>query len=70
MRALIDPPERDLRALTEFAASRGISRAALMREAVEDYSARQRPQPRDQVFGLWRTGEDGLAYQERLREEC
>jgi predicted transcriptional regulator len=69
MRTLIDLPERDLRALTELAASRGMSRAALMREAVEDYLARQRPLQKDDAFGLWRSGEDGLAYQERLREE-
>ena len=46
-----------------------LGRAALVREAVSDFLERNRRDPRE-AFGLWRDrGEDGIAYQERLRGE-
>lgn len=72
MRTLIDLPRADLEALGELARRRGVSRASLMRQAIDDYLARQRPAPPHEAFGLWRsadTPEDGLAYQDRIRDE-
>ena len=70
MRTLIDLPPEDLAALTELGRRRGASRVAVIREAVQLYLAAQRP-PRspDAAFGAWSAGEDGLAYQQRVRAE-
>jgi predicted transcriptional regulator len=69
VRTLVDLPKEELDRLAELAARRGLSRAALMREALEDFLARH-PRPSvDTAFGLWSDEEDGLAYQERLRGE-
>ena len=58
-----------MQALDALGRERGASRAALVREAVADYLARNRRDPRE-AFGLWRDrAEDGIAYQERLRDE-
>jgi predicted transcriptional regulator len=69
MRTLVDLPKPELDQLSALAAQRGVSRAALMREALEEYLARNKPAGLDAAFGAWSTGEDGLAYQERMREE-
>lgn len=70
MRALVDIPETQLRALDELSRSAKRSRAALIREAIEDYlSKRQRRQTSD-AFGLWGDRRvDGLEYQDRIRGE-
>lgn len=73
MRTLVDLPQTDLDRLAEMASRRRTSRAALVREAVEDYLARHgRAQP-EAAFGLWTSDDqepvDGLAYQDRLRAE-
>ena len=69
MRTLVDLSPDDLDRLTQLAARRGVSRAALMREALEDFLARHPRTEVDDAFGLWGSEEDGLAYQERLRRE-
>jgi hypothetical protein len=47
-----------------------LSRAAIIRQAIDDLlSARQREAGRE-AFGLWgKTGQDGLDYQRELRAE-
>lgn len=70
MRTLIDIEENHIAELDQLAAKRKASRAALVREAVAEYLDRNAPKSMDAAFGLWRDREeDGLAYQERLREE-
>jgi predicted transcriptional regulator len=69
MRTLVDLSPDELDRLAEIARRRRVSRAAVMREALQDYIARQPRNERDAAFGAWSTGEDGLAYQERMREE-
>ena len=69
MRTLVDLSPDDLNRLTRLAARRGMSRAALMREALEDYLERHPRTEADDAFGLWDGREDGLAYQERMRRE-
>jgi metal-responsive CopG/Arc/MetJ family transcriptional regulator len=69
MRTLVDLPERELEQLTALSRSRKTSRAELIRQAVAGYLAENKAGVEDS-FGLWKGRvEDGLKYQERLREE-
>ena len=46
------------------------SRAALIREAIDDYLARRRKKYEGNSFGLWgKRKVDGLVYQEKVRRE-
>jgi hypothetical protein len=69
LRVLADIPENDLRTLAGIAARRGVSRAALIREAVSNLIASKSEATGDDAFGLWGAGDDGLAIQDRLRSE-
>jgi predicted transcriptional regulator len=70
MRVLVDVDEGELRALERIAKTADRSRAAVIREAIAAYVAAHRPAPAAAAFGLWgAAGEDGLAYQDRLRDE-
>ena len=70
-RALISFPETDLAALDRLSGQQRVSRSELIRQAVamylEKFKAADKP---DEAFGLWKhKAEDGLAYQQRLRQE-
>ena len=70
MRTIIDIPDTQLELLNSFAVQEKISRAELIRRAVADYLQRYASVAEDDAFGVWRArGEDGTAYQQRLREE-
>jgi hypothetical protein len=70
VRTIVDLPESQVRRLAEHARRRGISRAEAIRRAVADLLAREGAEVEDEAFGLWRDhGEDGLAYEQRLRVE-
>lgn len=72
MRTLIDVPEEDLEWLDRKAAAEGKSRAALVREAVAEFRAKESRKGIERYFGLWRDRKDvsdGLAYQRQLRGE-
>lgn len=70
MRTIIDLPEEQVECLKSLTEQTGLSRAELVRRAVAEYAARYRVAAGDEAFGLWHgRGEDGLAYQERLRDE-
>jgi len=73
MRTLIDIPDDQVAALNALAKKEQVSRAALVRQAIANLLAATRKQQADEAtegaFGLWKDGEDGLAYQERLRAE-
>ena len=70
MRTLIDIPEEELGRLTTLSKARHVSRSHLVRIAIEQYLRDNTADPIDQAFGLWGDdGEDGLAYQERMRSE-
>jgi len=46
------------------------SRAALIRQAIDDYLARRRSKQEGDAFGLWgKRKVDGLAYQKKVRGE-
>ncbi len=71
MRTIIDLPERQLEALERISKGRRLSRAEVIRRAVDLYLAEHGPKA-TAAFGLWRRAgarEDGLAYQRRLRKE-
>lgn len=71
MRTIIDLPVRQLDALERISRSRKLSRAELIRQAVERYLQEHLP-CRDEAFGLWRRAGlriDGVALQRRLRKE-
>ena len=70
MRAQVDLSDTQLKALSEIGQRKGVSRDEMIRAAVDQYLAAERGDPIDAAFGLWRDrGEDGVAYQRRLREE-
>lgn len=71
MRTIIDLPDRQLEALGRICRRRKLSRAEVIRQAVERYLVEHAPEP-EAAFGLWKRGaapEDGVAYQRRLRRE-
>jgi metal-responsive CopG/Arc/MetJ family transcriptional regulator len=69
MRTIVDLPDGAIEALDRLRARRGVSRAALVREAVEAFLEAQAPVGRGAAFGAWEREEDGLAAQRRLRSE-
>ncbi len=69
MRFLADIPDDDVKWLDRLAAETGKSRAALLREAVTAFRHSSGKDGIDQFFGLWASGEDGVAFQQRLRGE-
>ena len=70
MRTLVDLEIPNLKALDRLAKSEGRSRAAIIRQAVGEYLDRHRLTELDDAFGLWGNRRiDGLAYQEKLRDE-
>jgi hypothetical protein len=80
MRTLIDVPEEQLKELAVICASRRLSRAEAVRQAIAAYVEQNRSS-REAAFGIWKgqaavlpgdtepLPEDGLAYQEKLRSE-
>jgi len=70
MRTIVDLPEEQLVALRAIGQREGLPRAVLVRRAVAEYLARHHGVPKDTAFGLWCThDEDGIRYQERIRQE-
>jgi metal-responsive CopG/Arc/MetJ family transcriptional regulator len=70
MRTLVDVGDSQLRELDELSKEEKRSRAALIREAIDDFLAKRRSHHEGDAFGLWGHRKvDGLVYQERLRSE-
>ncbi|HEX5327961.1 MAG TPA: CopG family transcriptional regulator [Acetobacteraceae bacterium] len=70
MRTLVDLPEPELRALSELGQRQGVSRAALIRDAVRAYLADRTRHRTEDAYGLWgQSVVDGLVLQRQLREE-
>jgi predicted transcriptional regulator len=70
MRIMVDIDEQQNLELKRISKGSKRARAALIREAVDEYLARQGKQQLNNGFGLW--GErkiDGLAYQKEIRSE-
>lgn len=69
-RILLDLPDDALRRLEHLKERRKLPRAALLREAVEEYLDRQNQDVVQNALGLWGdNAEDGLEYERKLREE-
>jgi hypothetical protein len=71
MRTIIELPERQIAALERISKSRKLSRAELIRQAVDRYLAEHAPDAAA-AFGLWKRAggrEEGVAYQRRVRRE-
>jgi hypothetical protein len=69
-RTIISLPEETLAALADHCEREGISRAEAVRRALRAYLVRVEPAVDNDAFGLWRErGEDGRAYEDRLRGE-
>jgi predicted transcriptional regulator len=70
MRTLVDVGDAQVRELDELSKEEKRSRAALIREAIDDFLAKRRRKQAGDAFGLWGKPElDGLAYQNKLRNE-
>ena len=71
MRIVVDLSDRQIKALRRISKRSKLSRADLIRRAIDRYLAEQSLEL-GAAFGLWRLAglrEDGLAYQRRLRGE-
>ncbi len=71
-RFLVDIPDDDLARIDAIAKAEGRSRAAVIRDAVAEHIAASTKDWLEAGFGLWAKygfTEDGLEYQNRLREE-
>lgn len=72
MRAIIDIPEKDIAELKRIQEKQSVSRAELIRRAIEALLRNQKqPDIADRPgFGAWRNHrQDGVVYQQRLRSE-
>jgi len=70
MRTLVDLSDRQIQELDELSKKEERSRAALIREAIEDYLAKRRDKQIGAAFGLWGNRKvDGLVYQRRIRSD-
>ena len=70
MRTLVDLGDNQVEALDELSKKQKRSRAALIRQAIDDYLAKQYSKQQADAFGLWgKRKVDGLVYQEKLRSE-
>jgi predicted transcriptional regulator len=71
MRTLIDLHDSQVQALAEICERVNQPRAAVIRQAVDEYLQKHRARKSpDAAFGLWGNGGvDGLDYQEKARAE-
>ncbi len=70
MRTLVDLTDRQVAALDELSKREERSRAALIRQAIDDYLAKRRIEQESDAFGLWGARKvDGLSYQKKVRSE-
>lgn len=70
MRTLVDLGDAQVRALDELSKKENRSRAALIRQAIDEYLVKRRNSRESDAFGLWgKRKVDGLTYQEKVRRE-
>ena len=70
MRILVDLTERQVAALDELSKREQRSRAALIRQAIDDYLVKRSMKQESDAFGLWgKRKMDGLTYQKKVRSE-
>jgi metal-responsive CopG/Arc/MetJ family transcriptional regulator len=70
MRTLVDLGDTQIQALDELSKREKRSRAALIRQAIDDYLVKRQSKKESDAFGLWdKRSVDGLDYQEKVRRE-
>ena len=70
MRTLVDLGDTQIEALDALSKKEKRSRAALIRQAIDEYLRQHRDEQEADAFGLWgHRKTDGLAYQRKLRSE-
>lgn len=70
VRTLVDIGDPEVKALDRLAQRERMSRAALIRKAINDFLARNNADIEAEAFGLWGDRKiDGLTYQENMRSE-
>jgi len=70
MRTIVDLPEELIASLDRVRARRGCSRAALIREALREYTNNHVVEEFQAAYGLWKDRQkDGLEYERELRSE-
>jgi metal-responsive CopG/Arc/MetJ family transcriptional regulator len=70
MRTFVDIGDTQIKELDRLSKQEKRSRAALIREAIDEFLARRRSRHVSDAFGLWGKRKiDGLAYQEKVRKE-
>lgn len=70
MRTLVEIGDPDVKALDRLAQREKMSRAALIRKAINDFLVRNNADIEAEAFGLWGDRKiDGLTYQENIRSE-
>lgn len=69
MRTLVDIPDRQIVELASVCEIEKLPRSEVIRRAIALYIETKKPASVN-AFGIWKErGEDGLAYQERVRSE-
>ena len=70
MRTFVEIDDARIRELDVLAKEEKRSRAALIREAIDDCLARRRAKHKGDAFGLWgKRNVDGRVHQEKMRRE-
>ncbi|WP_428486060.1 ribbon-helix-helix protein, CopG family [Rhodopila sp.] len=70
MRALIDIPDTQVRALAALCEKVNQPRAAIVRDAIAEYLAKYQRAPGEEAFGLWTANApDGIDFQRNVRAE-
>ena len=70
MRTLVDLTDRQVATLDALSKREARSRAALIRQAIDDYLAKRRSEQEADAFGLWgKRKVDGLTYQNKVRSD-
>ena len=70
MRTLVDLGDTQVQALDALSRKEKRSRAALIRQAVDDFLDKRSFEQEGDAFGLWgKRKMDGLAYQKKVRSE-
>jgi predicted transcriptional regulator len=70
MRTLVDIGDKEIQALDQLAAEKNVSRAALIRRAIDELLQKQAGKAVADAFNLWGPeAKDGLILQEELRQE-
>ena len=70
MRTIVDLTDAQIEALAKLGEAQNLSRAALVRKAIDEFVKNHSTEGAEEAFGLWRErGIDGLSYQQALRDE-